>query len=102
MGRSGSLLYLTLSFTSRRRHTRCALVTRVQTYALPICPCHRHKSIARIPTISRWAAFALLLHTPSNHIKLYCEGKLDDRGLSERMKWEGTNTGIQLVFLGFG
>src|SRR3546814_7103852 len=25
-------------FSSRRRHTRCALVTRVQTCALPICP----------------------------------------------------------------
>src|SRR3546814_7261270 len=31
-------------FSSRRRHTRCALVTGVQTFALPICsggqPCH--------------------------------------------------------------
>src|SRR3546814_7382617 len=26
-------------FSSRRRHTRCALVTGVQTCALPICPC---------------------------------------------------------------
>src|SRR3546814_6769478 len=25
-------------FSSRRRHTRCALVTGVQTCALPICP----------------------------------------------------------------
>src|SRR3546814_7942490 len=25
-------------FSSRRRHTRCALVTEVQTCALPICP----------------------------------------------------------------
>src|SRR3546814_10783136 len=25
-------------FSSRRRHTRCALVTGVQTFALPICP----------------------------------------------------------------
>src|SRR3546814_10888979 len=25
-------------FSSRRRHTRCALVTGVQTGALPICP----------------------------------------------------------------
>src|SRR3546814_995949 len=30
-------------FTSRRRHTRCALVTGVQTCALPICsPAHWH------------------------------------------------------------
>src|SRR3546814_7820128 len=26
-------------FSSRRRHTRCALVTGVQMCALPICPC---------------------------------------------------------------
>src|SRR3546814_6638140 len=26
-------------FSSRRRHTRCALVTGVQTCALPICGC---------------------------------------------------------------
>src|SRR3546814_7689003 len=31
--------WLTLFFlSSRRRHTRCALVTGVQTCALPICP----------------------------------------------------------------
>src|SRR3546814_7310649 len=43
---SVSILYLVLSvcfvvidffFSSRRRHTRCALVTGVQTCALPIC-----------------------------------------------------------------
>src|SRR3546814_936544 len=28
-----------LFFSSRRRHTRCALVTGVQTCALPICEC---------------------------------------------------------------
>src|SRR3546814_7986672 len=36
-------------FSSRRRHTRCALVTGVQTCALPICavaPCrHRHVGV---------------------------------------------------------
>src|SRR3546814_9268888 len=29
-------------FSSRRRHTRCALVTGVQTCALPICNIRRH------------------------------------------------------------
>src|SRR3546814_1755986 len=28
-------------FSSRRRHTRCALVTGVQTCALPICACEK-------------------------------------------------------------
>src|SRR3546814_10684852 len=32
------LLYV-FFFSSRRRHTRCALVTGVQTCALPICSC---------------------------------------------------------------
>src|SRR3546814_2778207 len=31
------LLFLFFFFSSRRRHTRCALVTGVQTCALPIC-----------------------------------------------------------------
>src|SRR3546814_4500872 len=34
-----------LFFTSRRRHTRCALVTGVQTCALPISPMSRAKSL---------------------------------------------------------
>src|SRR3546814_7844482 len=35
-------LFLLFFFSSRRRHTRCALVTGVQTCALPICcPAHR-------------------------------------------------------------
>src|SRR3546814_2287058 len=33
------MYYLCFFFSSRRRHTRCALVTGVQTCALPIFPC---------------------------------------------------------------
>src|SRR3546814_4368497 len=33
----GLLLLFVFFFSSRRRHTRCALVTGVQTCALPIC-----------------------------------------------------------------
>src|SRR3546814_8196875 len=37
-------------FSSRRRHTRCALVTGVQTCALPICrPRNRDVESIRIP-----------------------------------------------------
>src|SRR3546814_8978792 len=32
-----SCCYFVFFFSSRRRHTRCALVTGVQTCALPIC-----------------------------------------------------------------
>src|SRR3546814_1528586 len=34
-------------FSSRRRHTRCALVTGVQTCALPICPFEISESLNR-------------------------------------------------------
>src|SRR3546814_8876078 len=47
-------------FSSRRRHTRCALVTGVQTCALPIC-CHWRSTRPR--TADR--AWAIML---SNHI----------------------------------
>src|SRR3546814_13105689 len=33
-------------FSSRRRHTRCALVTGVQTCALPICTSRRNSAIS--------------------------------------------------------
>src|SRR3546814_12784911 len=39
-------------FSSRRRHTRCALVTGVQTCALPICPA-RHRVGAEILAVLR-------------------------------------------------
>src|SRR3546814_11446597 len=32
-------------FTSRKRHTRCVLVTGVQTCALPICPEYRQAAV---------------------------------------------------------
>src|SRR3546814_1545311 len=35
------LVYCLFFFSSRRRHTRCALVTGVQTCALPIYLCNR-------------------------------------------------------------
>src|SRR3546814_13162962 len=47
-------------FSSRRRHTRCALVTGVQTCALPIsasagrrsCPCPRRPTARRAPPLT--------------------------------------------------
>src|SRR3546814_10747049 len=35
-------------FSSRRRHTRCALVTGVQTCALPICASRRLRRLASL------------------------------------------------------
>src|SRR3546814_11954634 len=41
---SDALLFVCFLFSSRRRHTRCALVTGVQTCALPICGPNRSTS----------------------------------------------------------
>src|SRR3546814_2220387 len=38
-------------FSSRRRHTRCALVTGVQTCALPISPPHPSAPVAKLSII---------------------------------------------------
>src|SRR3546814_14077413 len=38
-------MYVLLVFSSRRRHTRCALVTGVQTCALPIYAAHCHRVV---------------------------------------------------------
>src|SRR3546814_20338125 len=40
-------MYGWLLFTSRRQHTRFALVTGVQTCALPICPADRQVGVGR-------------------------------------------------------
>src|SRR3546814_5623708 len=40
-------------FSSRRRHTRCALVTGVQTCALPICELVGGHSVVRFPGFRR-------------------------------------------------
>src|SRR3546814_6455450 len=44
-----------LFFSSRRRHTRCALVTGVQTCALPIFGFVPAGSIVKIPTDHTWS-----------------------------------------------
>src|SRR3546814_8992214 len=43
--------------SSRTRHTRCALVTGVQTCALPICLCSRHSRHRRQSPMTHVAAF---------------------------------------------
>src|SRR3546814_2872536 len=58
-------LFIFFFFSSRRRHTRCALVTGVQTCALPICSrtattCPRSRSSA---TSRSWATCRSEEHT---------------------------------------
>src|SRR3546814_3235715 len=50
------MYYCCVFFSSRRRHTRCALVTGVQTCALPIC-CLLLLMMSRVmPESPRWLA----------------------------------------------
>src|SRR3546814_1730168 len=42
-------------FSSRRRHTRCALVTGVQTCALPISMASEFRSLANLPGVEKAA-----------------------------------------------
>src|SRR3546814_6130485 len=51
-------------FSSRRRHTRCALVTGVQTCALPICPASSSPS-AVMPDASVAACVSLAANQPA-------------------------------------
>src|SRR3546814_1457088 len=63
-------------FSSRRRHTRCALVTGVQTCALPICfpsstparhsPHPAGLSARRLPTLRAWPALASWMLCPQS------------------------------------
>src|SRR3546814_19038550 len=41
-------MYVSFFFSSRRRHTICALVTGVQTFALPICPVLEHDHVPEL------------------------------------------------------
>src|SRR3546814_11249674 len=53
-------------FSSRRRHTRCALVTGVQTCALPICNQRGHRispcDLVQMPANARHAGAEALEH----------------------------------------
>src|SRR3546814_3880558 len=57
-----SVLVTCFFFSSRRRHTRCALVTGVQTCALPIC---RKMSISSITSGSAAALASLQSAKPA-------------------------------------
>src|SRR3546814_10070280 len=52
------VLVCVLFFSSRRRHTRCALWTGVQTCALPICGSICHALVENI-LVADWAGFHL-------------------------------------------
>src|SRR3546814_963873 len=55
-------IYRFFFFSSRRRHTRCALVTGVQTCALPICFKGGHEKKLVVARLIREAGFPLTLN----------------------------------------
>src|SRR3546814_3713993 len=53
-------------FSSRRRHTRCALVTGVQTCALPIC----RAALRRQAPLEMKAAYEMRIEAPHDEVVL--------------------------------
>src|SRR3546814_7549288 len=62
------LLFYIFFFSSRRRHTRCALVTGVQTCALPICS--RPNTSASTTTSTTANIIDARIHTTSDGMAL--------------------------------
>src|SRR3546814_20717998 len=89
-------------FSSRRRHTRCALVTGVQTCALPICwarASSRRSCCARSHGISRHSAEApaTLLLVLSVHGRARAGGEMACRDKPGNDRWEEGATPLRLL-----
>src|SRR3546814_6631645 len=83
-------------FSSRRRHTRCALVTGVQTCALPICFGQLNGDA---DITGRGNSVAALLGTSSGTLKML----INDGAISrELMELAGPNVGNYVVGKIFG
>src|SRR3546814_5190849 len=63
-------------FSSRRRHTRCALVTGVQTCALPICAALKNYLEAEGVRVCAGVGYQRIAQTQSG-VELTCEGHCD-------------------------
>src|SRR3546814_5828084 len=67
------LCFLSFFFPSRRRHTRCALVTGVQTCALPICRSARRSArCGRQCEPPKWIAGGSAVRPPRPHGRRPC------------------------------
>src|SRR3546814_11746522 len=66
-------------FSSRRRHTRCALVTGVQTCALPICFKTSHETIRRDLAVLAETGAVLKVHGGAKRPRQQEEGPFRER-----------------------
>src|SRR3546814_2643424 len=64
------ICYSCFIFSSRRRHTRCALVTGVQTCALPICGSYFPSNSITSPCVTRYSP--KLARAPISIPSKYC------------------------------
>src|SRR3546814_10421485 len=74
-------------FSSRRRHTRCALVTGVQTCALPICSCSTSPERRSRSTITSGSRPPKITPTSFEEATM---GHCYHHALSSVKKWGGT------------
>src|SRR3546814_12788731 len=90
-------------FSSRRRHTRCALVTGVQTCALPICisgfwasasSCARDASSSPVPP---WANLICLFSGPAGWAGLGFASSLTEGRHMDKLGGE-TGSGCSITF----
>src|SRR3546814_13086710 len=76
-------LLLVFFLSSRRRHTRCALVTGVQTCALPIC----HRSETEVKALTRDMKKYVMVPGNAKVRHAFIEGRLEKlRAFSEKTK----------------
>src|SRR3546814_1734827 len=83
---------LVFFFSSRRRHTRCALVTGVQTCALPIC---RVMAFTVLDSAGRVSGTTRFLRMAEDHRRLEIGGTVYAR----RVQRTGLNTDAKRLLL---
>src|SRR3546814_13550566 len=82
-------------FSSRRRHTRCALVTGVQTCALPISPFPKLLKLKRGETVVfSWIAFKSRAHRDRVNKKVMADPRIREMcGDTKDMPFDMTRMG---------
>src|SRR3546814_7156430 len=81
-----------LFFSSRRRHTRCALVTGVQTCALPICEYSRNFGSSVGGLRSQSELFSASTSPTESTIRLYSSPSCSARSEERRVGKECVST----------